>query len=151
MRIIVGCDHAGFEVKEEIFEALECINCTYEFAGTFSNESCHYPKIAKTVCHKILRKEFNFGILVCGTGTGMAIAANRFLGIRAAMCYDEYSATMARFDNNCNVLCLRAREFDTSKYKTIIEKFFETEFSDKKRHHNRVEMLDVIRDEELLK
>lgn len=150
MKIVVGCDHAGFEIKDEIFEALESLNCSYEFIGTFSNESSHYPKIAKKACNLILNNEFDYGILICGTGTGMVIAANRFLGIRAAMCYDEYSAIMARFDNNCNVLCLRAREFDTSKYKTIIQKFFTTEFSDKKRHHNRVEMLDVIRDEEIL-
>lgn len=150
MKIVVGCDHAGFEVKEEIFEALESLNCSYEFIGTFSNESYNYPKIAKKACNLILNKEFDYGILICGTGTGMVIAANRFLGIRAAMCYDEYSATMARFDNNCNVLCLRAREFDTSKFKTIIQKFFTTEFSDKKRHYNRVEMLDEIRDEEIL-
>lgn len=146
MKIIVGCDHAGFEVKDEVFEALESLSCTYEFIGTHNKESCDYPMIAKKVCSKVLEGEFTYGILICGSGTGMAIAANRFPKIRAALCYDEYSSTMARFDNNCNILCLRSREFETHKYKTIIKQFIETEFSDKLRHRNRVQLLDEIKD-----
>ena len=151
IHIIVGCDHAGFEAKQEVFEALERLECHYEDIGVFSKESTHYPKIAKKVCREILKQNNsyqNFGILICGSGTGMAIAANRFKGIRAALCYDTYSATMARVDNNCNILCLRAREFDTSKYLEIIKAFISSHPSEEKRHIRRVELLDEIVEEE---
>lgn len=148
MKIIIGCDHAGFLAKKEILEVLEHLSCTYEDVGVFNKESVHYPKIAKDVCKKLLHEKFDFGILICGSGTGMAIAANRFEGIRAALCYDTYSAKMARYDNNCNVLCLRSREFDHKKYFEIIKTFIETEFSIESRHHKRVDMLDIISKEE---
>lgn len=150
VNIVIGCDHAGFKVKQEIFEALESLECHYEDLGVFSNKSIHYPKIAKKVCKEILKlnSNFKFGILICGSGTGMAIAANRFNGIRAALCYDSYSATMARVDNNCNVLCLRAREFDTTKYLEIIKAFITSYPSEEKRHIRRVELLDEIVEEE---
>ena len=150
VNILVGCDHAGFEVKQEIFEALERLECHYEDKGVFSKESTHYPRIAKIVCREILKEnsKFDFAILICGSGTGMAIAANRFNGIRAALCYDTYSATMARVDNNCNVLCLRARDFDTSKYYEIIKAFINSHPSEEKRHIRRVELLDEIVEEE---
>ena len=154
VHIIIGCDHAGFEVKQEVFEALERLECHYEDIGVFSNDSKHYPRIAKKVCKEILNRDselnskYDFGILICGSGTGMAIAANRFNGIRAALCYDTYSATMARVDNNCNILCLRAREFDTTKYYDIIKAFITSHPSEEKRHIRRVELLDEIVEEE---
>ena len=144
--IIIGSDHAGFKAKKEVLEVLETFKFEYEDIGVFNEKSIHYPHIAKKVCKGILSKKFTFGILICGTGTGMAIAANRFEGIRAALCYDTYSATMARVDNNCNVLCLRGREFDTSKYKDIIKAFFDSHPSEKDRHKRRVELLDEIKD-----
>lgn len=146
MKIAVGCDHAGLDAKNEVFDVLESIACEYVDIGTHSTKSCDYPKIAKKVCEKIQKNEVNFGILICGSGTGMSIAANRFKGIRAVLCYDEYSAKMSRIDNNCNVLCLRVREFDLSKYYSIIKTFFETHFSEEIRHQRRIDLLDEIVD-----
>ncbi|MCH8520189.1 MAG: RpiB/LacA/LacB family sugar-phosphate isomerase [Nanoarchaeota archaeon] len=150
VNIIIGCDHAGFKVKQEVFEALEQLECHYEDFGVFSDESIHYPRIAKKVCKELIKEKckFDFGILICGSGTGMAIAANRFNRIRAALCYDIYSATMARVDNNCNILCLRAREFDTTKYLEIIKAFITSHPSEENRHIRRVKLLDEIVEEE---
>ena len=145
MKLVVGCDHAGFEAKTAVFDVLESIACEYEDVGVFSEEKNDlYPKIAREACLKILNNKVELGILICGSGTGMAIAANRFERIRAVLCYDTYSAQMARLDNNCNVLCLRAREFDHSKYYEIIKTFIETEFSEEIRHKKRVELLDGL-------
>lgn len=144
MKVVIGCDHAGFEAKSDVIDVLESIACSYEDVGVFSKESCDYPLIARKVCNKILTDKSEFGILICGSGTGMVIAANRFNGIRAAMCYDEYSAKMSRIDNNCNVLCLRSREFDTSAYYEIIRAFFDNSASKEIRHQKRVELLDEI-------
>ena len=146
MKIAIGCDHAGLDAKQEVFDVLESIACEYVDIGTFSQESCDYPKIARKVCLNVLESEVDFGILICGSGTGMSIAANRFEGIRAVLCYDEYSAKMSRIDNNCNVLCLRAREFDLSKYYVIIKTFLETHFSEEIRHQKRIDLLDKIVD-----
>lgn len=144
MKIVIGCDHAGFDVKNEVIDVLESLACSYFDVGVFSTQSCDYPLIAKKVCDKVKEEDFDFGILICGSGTGMAIAANRFNGIRAVLCYDTYSAKMSRIDNNCNVLCLRAREFNTSKYYEIIKTFLENFPSEEIRHKKRVELLDEI-------
>lgn len=145
MKIVVGCDHAGLEAKQEVFDILEHISCSYEDIGVFNEEKNDlYPNIAKEVCKHLLEHKAEFGILICGSGSGMSIAANRFKGIRAALCYDKYSAQMARLDNNCNVLCLRAREFDLSKYHLIIKTFLQTHFSEEIRHKKRVHLLDTI-------
>lgn len=144
MKIAIGCDHAGFSAKNDIVDVLETIACSYVDVGVFSKDKSDYPLIAKEVCGKILNENFDFGILICGSGTGMAIAANRFEGIRAVLCYDKYSAQMSRVDNNCNVLCLRSREFDTSKYYEIIKTFLEAHPSEEIRHKKRIELLDKI-------
>ncbi|MFP4401845.1 MAG: ribose 5-phosphate isomerase B [Candidatus Nanoarchaeia archaeon] len=150
MKILFGCDHAGFEKKHFVFEALESLHCEYEDMGVYTKEKGDmYPRIAKDVCTRYLKDDsMDFAILMCGSGTGMAIAANRINGIRAVLCYDEYSAKMARLDNNANVLCLRAREFDNNLYYQIIKNFLETNFSEEERHKKRVEQLDIVNHEE---
>jgi ribose 5-phosphate isomerase B len=143
-KIYIGSDHAGYQAKEEIKRILSEKNLEFEDVGTFSEESVDYPDYAEKVCNSVIKNENNFGILICGSGTGMQIAANKINGIRAAFCYDIYSATMARKDNNANVITLRGREFDHSKYKEILNAFFETEFTNFERHIRRINKLEEI-------
>lgn len=143
MIIYVASDHAGFDAKKEVLDVLEQLNCVYEDLGpNNSQDSVDYPDYAAKVCEKVLSEENSFGILICGSGTGMQIAANKFRGIRAAFSFDEYSAKMARQDNDANVLTLRAREFDHSKYYGIVKSFLETDFSGESRHQRRIDKLE---------
>jgi len=154
-KIFIGSDHAGFETKEYIIKLLEKElgkKIILEDCGTYSNESVDYSDYAKIVCKKVLNNNKSnnnnyYGILICGSGTGMQIAANKINGIRAVFSYDKYSAIMGRKDNNANVLTLRAREFPKSKYKKIIINFLETKFSNFSRHKRRIEKLKKIEKE----
>lgn len=139
-KIFIASDHAGFLAKQDIKEILTELGFEFEDLGPDSEESVDYPVFAKKVAQSV-QKDLNnsFGILVCGSGTGMAIAANKFKGIRANLGYDEYSAKFSRVDNDANVLTLRAREFDHSKYKNIVETFLTTEFSGLERHQRRID------------
>ena len=141
MKIIIGSDHAGFQAKEEIKRLLKKENYEYYDVGTFSEQAVDYPKIAKEVAKRVLENEV-LGILICGTGIGMSIAANKCRGIRAALCTDHYSAKKSREHNNANILCLRSREFDHSKYWEIISSFLKTDFSNEIRHKKRIEELE---------
>lgn len=139
-KIYLGSDHAGFKAKEEIKKILKNKNIDFEDIGTFNEESVDYPDYAKEVALKTV-KSHSLGILICGSGTGMQIAANKIKGARAAFCFDEYSAKMAREDNDANILTLRAREFDHKKYEEIILTFLKTNFSNKPRHKNRIKKI----------
>lgn len=141
MKVFIASDHAGFRAKEEIKEVLESLACTYEDLGPENEDSVDYPDYAKKVASKVLEED-SFGILICGSGTGMQIAANKIKGIRAVFAYDKYSAKMARQDNDANILTLRSREFDHSKYYEIIRTFLETHFSEELRHRKRIEKLE---------
>lgn len=144
MKIYLASDHAGFTAKEEIKTILSKKNITFEDLGPNNEKSVDYPDFAQKVAEKIQEYEESeeiFGILICGSGTGMQIAANKFLGIRAAFCYDTYSSEMARRDNDANILTLRAREFDHSKYEKIIKTFLNTKFSGEERHIKRIEKI----------
>jgi len=162
-KIFIGSDHAGFLAKEEIKKILKDLNYnsitnkkvhsehfkqdskSFEDLGTYSNKKkVDYVDFAKAVSNKVILNKNSFGILICGTGTGMEIAANKIDGIRAAFCYDEYSAKMSRLDNDANVLTLRAREFNHHKYKKLIKIFLETKFSRAKRHLNRIKKLFML-------
>lgn len=148
-KIFIASDHAGFLAKEEIKEILTELNFEYEDLGPNTEESVDYPIYAKKVAQKVQSNLNNsFGILICGSGTGMAIAANKFKGIRANLCYDEYSAKFCRLDNDANVMTLRAREFDHLKYKKIVETFLTTEFSGLERHQRRIDEVTSMREEE---
>ena len=148
MKIYLGCDHAGFSAKDEVIDILEQLNYNYEDLGAFElDEGDDYPIIAKKVSHKVIENENSYGILLCGTGTGMAIAANKVNGIRAVQGLDEYEAKRARTDENANVLTLRSREFDHKRYYGIIKGFFETQFSNEKRHIRRIHQLETIEKE----
>lgn len=141
MKIALASDHGGYELKEKVYKYL--IDKNYEIVnfGTDSSESCDYPVYASKVCNAILNDGFDKGILICGTGIGMSIMANRHKGIRAACLSDVYSAQMTRKHNDSNVLCFGARVIDEEMAYKIVDTWLETEY-EAGRHQKRVEMLD---------
>ena len=141
LKVVIGSDHGGFEYKEVIIDYLKSNNIEVFDVGTFNKESCDYPVIAKEVAKKIISGEFNRGILVCGTGIGMSIAANKVHGIRASLCGDTYSARMTRQHNDSNVLCLGERVIGENLMLDIVDIWLKTEFEGG-RHQRRVDMLD---------
>lgn len=140
-RIYIGADSAGYALKEEVIPYLtekgyEVIDC-----GTDSAASCHYPLFANAVCEKV-KADLNgsFGILICGTGIGMSMCANKHKGIRAALCSDTYSARMTRAHNDANLLCLGARVIGSCLALDIIDAFLSADFEGG-RHQTRVDMM----------
>ncbi len=109
MKIALGSDHAGLPLKNEIIKHLEGKGIEIKDFGTYTEESCDYPDYAQKVAEKVVAKEFDFGILVCGTGIGISIAANKVKGVRAALCSDTFSAHACREHNNANILALGQR------------------------------------------
>ncbi len=140
-KIVIASDHGGFELKLKIKEYLLSQNYDVLDLGTDSNKSCDYPYFAKKLCSKILSGEFNKGILICGTGLGMSICANRFKGIRAACVSDTYSAKMSRSHNNSNVLCLGSRVLGAGLACDILDIWLNTSF-EANRHQKRLDMID---------
>ncbi len=138
--IALGCDHGGFALMREIIKCLDERGLAYKNFGTFSEESCDYPAIAEPVSRAVASGECESGILICGTGIGMSIAANKIPGIRAALCSDTYSAEMTRRHNNANILTLGARVIGTGLALHILDAFLKTPFEGG-RHARRVEML----------
>lgn len=136
--VYLGADHGGFAYKEHIRGLLEKKGIPYVDIGTFDEKPVDYPWYAKEVAKKVV-KEDALGFLVCGTGTGMSIAADKVKGARAAVVYDEYSATMARKDNDAQIACLRGRKFPKTRIKVIVESFLSTKPSKAKRHVRRRE------------
>ena len=128
MKIAIGCDHGAFELKNEIIEFLKRENYEVKDFGTYSEESCDYPDIALPVAEAVARKEYDFGILVCGTGIGIGIAANKVPGIRAALCSDTFSAHATREHNNANILTMGQRVVGTGLALDIVKTFLTTEF-----------------------
>ena len=143
--IYIGCDHGSFELKNTIIERLLSLGYEVFDAGTYTNESCNYPVYAKEVCRNVLENKDSLGILVCGTGIGMSIAANKIKGIRAAHCTDTFSAKMTRRHNNANVLCLGARVIGECLAEEILDAFLSAEFEGG-RHKTRVDMMSEIED-----
>lgn len=142
-KMIIGSDHAGFKLKEKIKKYLQELKQPAEDLGTNSEEPVDYPLIAKKVAKEVAKTN-SIGILVCGSGIGMCITANKIKGIRAALCYDEETATLSRQHNNANILCLGARTSPAKDYKKIIKKFLTTEPSNEERHKKRVEEMDAL-------
>ena len=143
-KIILGSDHAGFKLKKEIKKFLDGLGYKYEDLGTNTDkQKCDYPKIALIVAKKVAKNDLK-GILMCGTGTGEAIVANKVKGIRAANCFNDYTARMSREHNNSNILCLGARVLKTNTAKKIAKIWLETTFSDEERHKKRVNQITQI-------
>ncbi len=142
-KIVIGCDHGGFELKNEIIAHLTKKGIEVTDVGTYSTSSCNYPDYARAACEKIQNGEFELGILVCGTGIGISIAANKHNGIRAACCSDTFSARMTRMHNNANVLCMGGRVVGAGLACDMVDLFIETEFEGG-RHQSRVDMISDI-------
>jgi ribose 5-phosphate isomerase B len=143
MKIAIGADHAGFELKEKIKQALCRQGVQVDDRGTLSSESVDYPDFARKVGEEVAHKQADFGILVCGTGIGMAIAANKVPGVRAANVSTEYEAEISREHNDLNVLTLGARVLDESKALKIVDKWLHTPFTGG-RHQRRVDKITEI-------
>lgn len=140
--IAIGSDHGGYELKQEIIRMLDDKKMPYKDFGCYSMESVDYPVYAKLVCEAILSGECDKGILICGTGIGISIAANKIKGIRAALCSDCYTAGVTREHNDTNVLCLGGRVLGVEVAKKIAETFLSTDFSNEQRHINRIKQLE---------
>lgn len=146
--IYIGADHGGYLLKEEIKKYLIEIQLEYEDLGTFSEQSVDYPVIAKNVCKEVQKDEGNKGILICRSGYGMAMVANKFKRIRCAPCFNEQSAKFSRLHNNTNVLSIGADYVTTSQAICILRMWLATEFEGG-RHKNRIELLEKIEDENM--
>ncbi|HEX6224964.1 MAG TPA: ribose 5-phosphate isomerase B [Chryseolinea sp.] len=136
MKLAIGSDHAGFEYKEKLKTLLKAEHEVKDF-GTYNSESADYPDFAHPVSEVVEKNEFELGILVCGSANGVAITANKHQGIRAAICWNEELASLARKHNNANVLCLPARFIDFALAEKVVEKFIKTDFEGG-RHSTRV-------------
>lgn len=142
MKVIIGSDHAGFAMKEKVKGFLQDRGIAVEDAGTHSEESVDYTDYGKKVAHKVSEGAFERGILICGTGLGMSMVANRFKGVRAALANDLFSAIMSRRHNDSNILVLGGRLIGDTLAFQLVETWFETPF-DEGRHQGRLEKMDV--------
>lgn len=139
MRVAIGADHAGYELKQVIIESfpeLEFID-----VGTHDSASCDYPDYAAAVARRVAAGEADTGVLICGTGAGMAMAANKVPGIRAACCSETYTARLTRDHNDANVLCLGARVVGEGVATDIVQAWLETAYSRGERHQRRLDKI----------
>lgn len=148
-KIAIGADHGGFELKGIIASHLRSLGFDVIDVGTDSDESCDYPIFASRLCDVILRGDSELGILVCGTGIGMSIAANKHRGIRAACCSDTFSARLTRMHNNSNVLCIGARVVGSGLALDLVDAFIGAGFEGG-RHTERLSLIDRIESGERL-
>lgn len=140
MKIAVASDHGGFALKKEIVKFLQEKGLEYEDLGTYTEESVDYPEIAFKLAEAVAKGEYDRGILICGTGIGVTIAANKVKGIRAALCHDVYSARMSRAHNNANVLTLGGRVIGPELARIIVEEWLMAEFEGG-RHQRRLDKI----------
>lgn len=140
--IAMGSDHAGYEMKLVLAEHLKERGYEVKDFGTYSTDSCDYPDFAKAVANAVVDGEAERGVLVCGTGIGMSIAANKVKGIRAAALSDEFSAQATREHNDANILCLGARVIDNDKAIKLLDIFMDTPFSEGVNHIRRISKLE---------
>ena len=127
MKIVLGCDHAGYNIKDKVKAHIESKGYEVVEVGTFSSDSCHYPIFAHAACERILSGECELGILICGTGIGMSMAANKHKGIRAACCSDVFSARLTREHNDANVLCFGERVVGAGTALDLVDAFLGAE------------------------
>ena len=143
MKLMIGSDHGGFELKEEVKKYLESLGHEVVDVGTYTPDSCDYPDIAKAGCEKITSGECERGILICGTGIGISMAANKIRGIRAACCSDTYSARYTRLHNDANVLCMGARVVGPGLACELVDAYLSVEFEGG-RHQRRVDKIMAL-------
>ena len=140
-KIAIGSDHGGFNLKGKITKFLEEHGHEVKDFGTYSTESCDYPVYAKAVAKSVASGEYEKGIIVCGSGIGVSIAANKVKGVRAALCHESHSAMLSRLHNNANVLCLGERITGESLAIDIVDVWLKSEYEGG-RHQRRIDMLD---------
>lgn len=140
MKIALGADHAGFQLKESVKRFLDNNNLSYTDFGTFNMDEEDYPQYAYKVCQAVVQDKYDRGILICGTGIGMCMAANKIRGIRAALAYSIETSQLSRLHNDANVLCLGGRQTGESLAMDIVEVWLNTSFEGG-RHQRRLELL----------
>lgn len=141
LRVAIGCDHGGFDLKQKVIDYLKARDIEFKDFGIYIKEASDYPEIAKEVAKEVAEDKFDRGILICGTGIGMSIAANKTKGIRASLCHDTYSARVSRAHNNANVLCLGARVVGEYLALDIVDIWLKTGFEGG-RHKKRIDMIE---------
>lgn len=141
-KVYIGADHAGYRLKEYLKKYFVKSRIRYEDFGANSKKPADYPDYAFKVARAVAKNKSSMGILICGTGTGMVMAANKIKGIRAAVAYDKYSAVMAKQHNDANVLCLRGRKFSFAKSKGLVKFWMKTKFGGEARHKKRIEKIN---------
>ena len=142
-KVFIGCDHAALDMKNAIVEYVKELGFEASDEGTYTTDSVNYPEYAKKVALAVRANEGSLGILICGTGIGMSLAANKVKGIRAAAVSEVYSATLTRQHNDSNIVCIGARVIGIETAKMIVKSFLTTEF-DGGRHKTRVDMITEI-------
>ena len=147
MKIAIGSDHAGFESKNQIKDYLLSLGHEVKDMGTYSSESCDYPEFGYKVAKAVQSGEFEKGVVICGTGIGISISANKVKGIRCALCTDTFMAEMTRRHNDSNVLARGARVTPVEKMKEIVKVYFTTEFEGG-RHAARIAKIETIENSE---
>lgn len=140
--IALGCDHGGFLLKQEVIAYLKGQKLEYKDYGCFNEEACDYPVYGKAVANAVASGECDKGILICGTGIGISIAANKVKGIRAALCSDCFSAEATRLHNDANIVAMGARVVGPGLAIKIIDTFLNTEFSGEDRHRTRINKIE---------
>ena len=142
--IALGCDHAGFELKQAIIKHLDERKIEYKDYGTYSEDSVDYAVYAEKTARAVANGECELGLLFCGTGVGISMAANKVRGIRAACCSDLFSAEMTRRHNDANILCLGGRVVSSEKATELVDIFLDTPFSGEERHARRIAQIADI-------
>lgn len=138
----IGSDHGGYDLKQEILALLQAQGFEYKDFGCFEKEAIDYPDVAKPVAQAVLDGEIEKGILICGTGIGISIAANKFTGIRCALCSDHFSAVATREHNDANILAMGGRNTGPEVAKDMVMAFLTTEFSNDERHMRRISKIE---------
>ena len=146
--IAIGSDHGGYKLKEEIKKYLEEKEIKYKDLGTYDEESVDYPDIASKVSQEVQKNKENQGILICRSGIGMSIVANKFKGIRCALCHNEYTAKYSRLHNNSNVLAMGADDVDINEAVCILRMWIATKFEGG-RHEERIKLIEEIEDKNM--
>ncbi len=140
--IAIGSDHGGFALKQALMAHLDRRGLAYKDYGTYSEDSCDYPQYAKAVANAVVSGECERGILICGTGIGVSITANKIPGVRAALCGDCFSAEATRLHNDANILCMGARVVGEGLAVKITDTFLDTPFSNDPRHIRRISQIE---------
>ena len=140
--LALGCDHGGYELMQEVKAHLEKRGFEFKDFGCYSNDSVDYPEYGKKVARAVADGECELGILICGTGIGISIAANKMEGIRAALCHDCFSAQATREHNDANILAMGARVVGGGLAIKIVDTFLNTPFSENEKHIKRIEMIE---------